>query len=101
VLVKRSEPLTKSKGGIIIIEVHKSEVNVGQVVAAGPGFTLTNGVHRPIAVAVGQNVLFPSYAGVKIKLADEQEYWVYRDDDILAILEQHLEPAPAKAAKKL
>jgi len=57
-------------------------------VQAGPGLTLTNGTLRPIGVKVGQTVLLPMYAGVKLKLADEQEYWVYRDDDILGVLEE-------------
>lgn len=91
VLVKRAEALTKSKGGIIIPESQKSEVNFGEVVAAGPGLTMGNGVHRANSVSVGQTVLLPSYAGVKIKMANEQEYWVYRDDDILGILEEPLQ----------
>lgn len=88
VLVRRAEPLTKSKGGIIIPESQKSEVNFGEVVAAGPGLSLGSGALRKMPVAVGQTVLLPSYAGVKVKLADAQEYWVYRDDDIMAILEE-------------
>jgi chaperonin GroES len=97
VLIRRSDPETKTKGGIIIPDSQKSEVNFGVVVAAGPGLTFTNGVLRSNAVSVGQTVLLPSYAGTKIKLGDEQEYWVYRDDDIIGTLE---EPVDAKAAKK-
>jgi len=71
VLVKRAEPLTKTKGGIIIPESQKSEVNFGEIVAAGPGLTLSNGAKRAMPVAVGQTVLLPSYAGVKVKMANE------------------------------
>lgn len=46
VLVKRAEPLTKTKGGIILSDASKSECNYGEVVAAGPGLQLTNGVLR-------------------------------------------------------
>lgn len=88
VLVRRAEPLSKTKGGILIPEAQKSEVNFGEVVATGPGLTLTNGVSRSMPVSVGQTVLLPGYAGVKLKMGDEQEYWVYRDDDILGILEE-------------
>ena len=97
VLIRRADPLTKTKGGIIIPDSQQSEVNFGEVVATGNGLTLTNGVHRPMPVSVGQKVLLPSYAGTKITLGDQQEYWVYRDDDILGILE---EPCDPKAAKK-
>ncbi len=54
----------------------------------GPGLTLPNGMFRENPVKVGQTVLLPGYAGAKIKLADEQEYFVYRDDDIIGILEE-------------
>ena len=37
---------------------------------------------------VGETVLLPAYAGVKIKMANDSEYWVYRDDDVLGVLEQ-------------
>lgn len=90
VLIKRAEALAKSKGGIIIPESSKSECQFGEVVAAGPGIQYTNGFLRPNAVKVGQTVLLPLYAGVKVKLADEQEYWVYRDDDVMGILEEPL-----------
>jgi co-chaperonin GroES (HSP10) len=33
-------------------------------------------------------VLLPSYFGAKLTLADGTEYDVYRDDDILGILEE-------------
>ena len=88
VLVKRAEPLSKSKGGIILSDASKNELNFGTVVAVGPGLTLTNGVFRENAVKVGQTVLLPGYSGAKIKMADEQEYFVYRDDDIIGILEE-------------
>jgi chaperonin GroES len=89
VLIRRAEPLTKSKGGIIIPDSQQSEINFGEVVAAGPGLSIgSSGVIRKMPVAVGQTVLLPTYAGVKVKLADSQEYWVYRDDDIMGILEE-------------
>ena len=88
VLVKRAEAITKTKGGILLPEQNKSECNFGEVVATGPGLQMNNGVVRSIAVQAGQTVLLPAYAGVKLTMADKQEYWVYRDDDILAILEQ-------------
>ena len=54
---------------------------------AGPGLTLTNGVFRENAVKVGQTVLLPGYSGQKVTLGDEKEYFIYRDDDIVGILE--------------
>lgn len=88
VLVRRAETLTKTKGGILLPEQSQSECNFGEVVATGPGLTLNNGVVREVAVKAGQTVLLPSYAGVKVKMGDQQEYWVYRDDDIMGVLEE-------------
>jgi chaperonin GroES len=97
VLIRRAETVTKSKGGILLPEKAQQECSFGEIVAAGPGLTLTNGTLRPLPVKVGQTVLLPQYAGVKVKLSDQQEYWVYRDDDILGILE---EPLLEKEARK-
>jgi len=88
VLVKKPEAITKTKGGIILSDASKQELNFGKVVAVGPGLTLSNGVVREVSVKVGQDVLLPGYSGAKIKMADEQEYFVYRDEDIIGILEQ-------------
>lgn len=92
VLIKRAEPITKTKGGILLPEMNQQEVNFGEVVATGPGLTLTNGVLRATAVKQGQTVLLPGYAGLKITMSDKQEYWVYRDDDILGVLEEPVAP---------
>jgi chaperonin GroES len=37
VLIKRAEAITKTKGGILLTDSSKSEVNFGEVVATGPG----------------------------------------------------------------
>jgi chaperonin GroES len=63
-------------------------LNYGTVIATGPGLTFTNGALRENTVKVGQTVLLPGYSGAKITLSDKQDYYVYRDDDILGILEE-------------
>eukprot|EP00347_Sterkiella_histriomuscorum_P004045 403361954 len=88
VLVRKAEPLQKSKGGIILSDPSKGEQYYGEVVETGPGLMLSNGVFRENAVKVGQTVLLPGYSGAKVKLADEQEYFIYRDDDIIGVLEE-------------
>ena len=50
VLIKRFEPVTKSKGGVLLPESKAHETNYGTVVAAGPGYTFPNGVKRDNAV---------------------------------------------------
>ena len=54
----------------------------------GPGKYLENGTLKKIDIKVGDNVLLPEYGGSTVKLAGEQEYHIYRDDDILGVLEE-------------
>ena len=54
--------------------------------AVGPGKTLENGSVRKTMVNVGDTVLLPEYGGSKVILADEQEVFIYRDDDIMGTL---------------
>ena len=64
------------------------ELNYGTVIATGPGMTYTNGVQRPMDIKSGQTVSLPGYARSKITLSDGEDYWVYRDDDIIGILDE-------------
>mgnify|MGYP003905490883 FL=1 len=50
---------------------------------------MENGNLRPVSVKVGDNVLLPEYGGSTLKL-DNQELHVYRDDDIVGILDEPL-----------
>ena len=50
---------------------------------------MDNGQLRPVSVAIGQNVLLPEYGGSSVKLGEE-EFHVYRDDDIIGILDEKL-----------
>ena len=56
------------------------------MIAVGPGKQLDNGTLRPVSVKVGDTVLLPEYGGSKVLLADEQELYIYRDDDIIGTL---------------
>ena len=86
VLVKKAEPLTKTKGGILLPQDRQEQLNFGVIVAVGPGRHLENGELRPVQVKEGDTVLLPEYGGSKVLLGDDQEYFVYRDDDIVGTL---------------
>ena len=88
VLIKKAEPLTKTKGGILLPESKQEQLNFGVVVAAGPGRLLDNGTLRPCTVKEGETVLLPEYGGSKVVLGDNQEYFLYRDDDIMGTLSE-------------
>jgi chaperonin GroES len=88
ILIKKAEPLTKSKGGILLPDSQKDQLNFGTVVAVGPGRFLDNGQVRPCTVKEGDTVLLPEYGGSKVTLGDNVEYFLYRDDDIMGTLSE-------------
>jgi chaperonin GroES len=95
VVVRRVEAETTTRGGIIIPDSAAEKSNQGEVVAIGPGAVLENGTTRPLAVAVGDRVLFNKYAATEQKI-DGEELLVVRETDIIAVIEQ--QPAVEKAA---
>lgn len=95
VVIRRIEADTRSAGGIIIPGSAAEKPNQGEVVAVGPGAVLENGELRPLAVAVGDRVLFSKYAATEQKL-DGEELLLVRETDIMAVIEQ--EKAVEKAA---
>ena len=86
VLVRKAEAITKTKSGILLPEKNAEQLNFGVVVAVGPGRHLDNGQLRPVLVKEGDTILLPEYGGSKVVLGDEQEYYIYRDDDIVGTL---------------
>ncbi len=86
VLVKRTEELHMTKGGIFIPDTAKEKPIEGKVVAAGPGKMSDSGNRMSLAVKEGDRVLFGKYAGSEIKIEGE-EYLMMREEDILAIVE--------------
>lgn len=88
ILIQRAEALTQSKGGIVIPESAQSKISEGTVVAVGPGGRNKNGDLIPISLNVGDKVLLPEYGGTKVKLNDEKEYQLFRENEILAKIDQ-------------
>jgi len=86
VLLERLQEENKTAGGIIIPDTAKEKPVRGRVVAVGDG-VFENGARVPMAVAVGDIVLFAKWASslneVKIDGAD---YILIKESDILGIL---------------
>ena len=80
VVVQRTESEQKTAGGIIIPDTAKEKPQKGTVAAVGPGTK-----DDPIAVKVGDTVLYGKYAGTELKL-DGTDYLIMRESDILATL---------------
>jgi chaperonin GroES len=86
VLVKRTEEIQMTKGGIYIPDTAKEKPIEGKVVAVGSGKVSDSGERVALSVKAGDRVLFGKYAGTEIKVEGE-EHLMMREDDILAILE--------------
>ncbi len=86
VIVKRLEAETKSAGGIVIPDSAAEKPIKGEVLAAGNGKIQEDGKVRPMAVKVGDTVLFGKYSGTEVKL-DGEDLLVMREEDIVAVIE--------------
>lgn len=85
IIIQRSTPAEVSRGGIIIPEKGKEKPKEGKVVAIGNGKMMEDGKRAKIQVAVGDRVLFNSYAGTEVKVEGE-ELLVMEETEILAII---------------
>ena len=86
VILKRLEEEKISTGGIVIPDSAAEKPIRGEVIAAGTGKILDDGKVRPIAVKVGDKVLFGKYSGTEVKV-DGEELLVMREEDIIAVIE--------------
>ena len=86
VLIRRHEADEPQEGGIIIPDTAKDKPQEGEILAVGPGRMMDDGHRQPMAVAMGDTVLFGKYAGTEIKL-DQEDLLVMRESDLLGRLE--------------
>lgn len=71
--------------GIVLPDSAKEKPEQGKVVAVGPGKKGDDGKLIPVSVKVGDKVMFSKYGYDEVKV-DGTEYYLIREDNILAIL---------------
>ena len=87
VIVEGIDEETLTKSGLVLPDtVDKERPEKGKVVAVGPGKMQDSGQRAPMAVQVGNVVLFKKYSPDEFKVEDK-EYLVVSESDILAIVE--------------
>lgn len=86
ILVRRAAKEVQTAGGIYLPSDKSKSPNEGEVVAVGPGMRDVSGTLHAPALKAGDAVLLPEYGGSKIKIEDE-ELFLYREDDILGKFE--------------
>jgi len=80
------EPLSaeeRTAGGIVLPDAAKEKPQRGKVLAVGPGRLLDSGERCPVAISVGDEVLFAKYGGTEIEI-DKKDVKILRESDILA-----------------
>jgi chaperonin GroES len=85
VVVKRIDPETKTKGGIIIPDTAREKPQQGEVVAVGPGGRDETGKLIPIDVKVGDKVLFGKWSGTEVVLEGD-ELLIMKESDVMGVL---------------
>jgi chaperonin GroES len=87
ILARRLTAEDKTAGGLFIPDRAKEKPLEALVVAIGSGKRLDTGLLQALEVAVGDKVLIGRYTGSDVKL-DGKDHLVFREDDVLAILDQ-------------
>lgn len=86
VIVKRLDAETKTASGIFLPDAAADKPDQGKILAVGEGKYDDNGKLRPLAVKVGDIVLFGKYSGQTVKV-DGEELLVMREEDLMAIVQ--------------
>jgi chaperonin GroES len=86
VIIKRLDQERKTSSGIVIPDNAAEKPDQGEVLAIGNGKVNDDGKVRPLAVKVGDKVLFGKYSGQAVKVEGE-ELLVMREEDIMAVVE--------------
>ena len=87
VVVRRKEEDETTAGGILLPGSAKEKPNQGEVLAVGEGKSLDNGEIRPLAVKVGDTVVFGQYAGSNTIEIDGEELIIMGESEIFAVVE--------------
>ena len=85
VVLKQLEAEETTKSGIVLPGQSKEKPQQAEVIAVGPG-GIVDGKEVPMQVKVGQKVIYSKYAGTEVKLEDDEEYIVVKQNDNLAIV---------------
>ena len=86
VLIKRTDSVEKSAGGIIIPDTAKEKPMEGEIVAVGAGARNENGQIVALDVKVGDKVLFGKWNGTEVKVEGD-DLLMMKENEIMAIIE--------------
>ncbi len=82
VVLKQLEAEETTKSGIVLPGNAQEKPQQAEVIAVGPG-GVVDGKEVEMQVEVGDKVIYSKYAGIEVKL-DDEEFIVVRQNDIVA-----------------
>jgi chaperonin GroES len=83
--VQRLEDGDTTPGGLFVPDSAKEKPQRGKVLSVGPGKFRDDGTRQQPDVKDGDTILFGKYSGQELTI-DGDEYFILREDDVLAIL---------------
>jgi chaperonin GroES len=86
VVIKRLEADERTRGGILLPDTARELPQQGRVLCVGSGRLQANGTRLPLQVSEGDHVVFSPYAGIPVKL-DDEELLMLPESEILAVIE--------------
>ncbi len=87
VLIKPSDPETKTDSGIYLPESAKEKPIQGKIVAVGPGKLLDSGERVKPSVKKGDTVVFGKYAGTEIEIKNVK-HMIMRESELLGVIDR-------------
>lgn len=84
VLVKRQDPMTKTKSGLFLPEAAQTKSSFATVVAVGHGHLASDGTVTPLKVEPGMTIVLSEWSGDEVKI-DGVDHLIVREKDILAV----------------
>ena len=87
IVVEPNEAETTTSSGLVIPDTAKEKPQQGTVTAVGPGRTTDDGKVVPMAVKVGDTVLYSKYGGTEVTIAGK-DVLILAGRDVLAIIEK-------------
>jgi chaperonin GroES len=85
ILIKPTEPETKTASGLYLPETAKERPMQGTVVATGPGLLLENGERAPVNVKKGDTVVYGKYSGTEIEIKSVTHV-IMRESELLGVM---------------
>ena len=87
IVVEPSEAETTTSSGLVIPDTAKEKPQQGKVTAVGPGRTTDDGKVVPMAVKVGDTVLYSKYGGTEVSVGGK-DVLILSSRDVLAVIEK-------------